>query len=61
MPKVKMSFEQSKKKLLKRMISKKAGKTVEQVVKFHNDDVPTFLRGLDEFERRSKKCRVLVK
>jgi len=60
-PKVSMSFEKTKKNLLKRMISKRSGKTVEQVVEFENDDVPTFLRNLDEFEKKSKKCRVMVK
>jgi len=60
-PKVRMSFEQTKKNLLKRMISKKTGKPVDQVIRFRNNDVPTYLRGLDEFEKRSKKCRVLVK
>jgi len=58
-PKVAMSFENTKKKLIRRMISKKSGKTV--IVEFKNDDVPTFLRNLDEFERISKKCRVMVK
>ena len=61
MPKISMSFEKNKKNLLKRMISKKSGKTVEQVVEFENDDVPMFLRNLDEFEKKSKKCRIMVK
>jgi len=60
-PKVSMSFEQKKKYLLKRMISKKSGKKVERVVQFPNDDVPTFLRNLDRFERSSVKSRVMVK
>jgi len=58
-PKVAMSFEKTKKNLIKRMTSKKSGKTV--VVEFKNNDVPTFLRNLDEFEKTSKKCRVMVK
>jgi hypothetical protein len=57
-PKVAMSFEKTKKSLVRRM-TKKSGKTV--VVEFKNDDVPTFLRNLDEFEKVSKKCRVMVK
>jgi hypothetical protein len=56
-----MSFEKTKKNLLKRMISRKSGKSVQQVVPFQNDDVPTFLRNLDEFEKQSKKSRVLVR
>jgi len=58
-PKIAMSFEKTKKNLLKRMTSKKSGKTV--IVEFKNDDVPTFLRNLDEFEKVSKKCRIMVK
>ena len=61
MPRVTMSFEKTKKHLLKRMISKKSGETVEQVVPVRNDDVPEFLRNLDEFEKQSKKCRVMVR
>jgi hypothetical protein len=57
-PKVAMSFEKTKKSLVRRM-TKKSGKTI--VVEFKNDDVPTFLRNLDEFEKVSKKCRVMVK
>lgn len=58
-PKVAMSFEKTKKNLIRRMTSKKGGKTV--IVEFKNDDVPTFLRNLDAFEKISKKCRVMVK
>jgi hypothetical protein len=58
-PKVAMSFEKTKKNLIKRMTSKKSGKIV--VAEFKNNDVPTFLRNLDEFEKISKKCRVMVK
>ena len=61
MPKVSMSFEQKKKYLLKRMISKKSGRKVVKIVDFPNNDVPAFLRDLDKFERSSVRSRIMVK
>ena len=61
MPKITMSFKKIRKRLLKRMTSKSAGATVEQVAHFPNEDVPTFLRNLDDFEEKSKKSCVMVR
>jgi len=56
-----MSFEKIRKHLLKRMTSKSRDKKVGKVLSFPNEDVPTFLRNLDEFEEKSKKTSAMVR
>lgn len=60
-PRAKMSFGQSRKALLTQMTSKAKGKTQEKVIHFLNDDVPIFLKNLDNFEKKSRETRIIVK
>jgi hypothetical protein len=60
MPKATMSFEKSRRHLLTRM-SATAGRNVEKVITFRNEDVPKFLKQLDRFEIRSAKRRLVAK
>jgi len=59
--KVKMSFEESRKAILTQMSSNAKGKTQEKTIRFRNDDVPTFLKNLDDFEKQSRKNSITVK
>ena len=61
MSKVTMSFEKRRKALLNRMSSKASGQPVSKVIRFRNNDVPNFLRGLDKFESASRKVRLVIK
>ena len=61
MPQVTMSFEQRRKVLLNRMTAHAKGQTVKKVIRFQNDDVPQFLRGLERFEKESRRSRLVVK
>ncbi len=60
-PRAKMSFDESRKALLTQMSSKAKGKAQEKVIHFINDDVPKFLKDLDDFEKQSRKSRLIVK
>jgi hypothetical protein len=60
-PKVTMSFAKIRKHLLKQMTSKSADKKTGKVLRFPNEDVPTFLRNLDEFEEKSKKSSAMIR
>ncbi|MBS1258133.1 MAG: hypothetical protein MAG551_01186 [Candidatus Scalindua arabica] len=60
-PRANMTFEQSRKELLKQMISKSKGKVQEKVIHFRNDDVPKFLQNLDKFEKQPRKSRIVIK
>lgn len=62
MGKVNLSFEQRRKELLVRM-SAQAGKqkVIKKVIPFRNDDVPNFLRELDEFEEKSRQVDLVVR
>ncbi|MBT6052851.1 MAG: hypothetical protein HOG49_39120 [Candidatus Scalindua sp.] len=59
--KVTMSFEQSRKAILTQMTSNAKGKAQKKVIHFRNDDVPTFLKNLNDFEKQSRKNRINVK
>lgn len=59
--KVTMSFEQSRKAILTQMTSNAKGKAQEKIIRFRNDDVPTFLKNLDDFEKQSRKNSITVK
>ncbi len=56
-----MTFEHSRKALLTQMTSNAKGKAIEKIIHFTNDDVPKFLRDLDQFEKQSRKSRLIVK
>lgn len=61
MLKATMSFEQCRKALIKD-VSRKAGTTtVEKVIKFQDNDVPTFLKQISKFEEESRKCHLVAK
>ncbi len=59
--KVTMSFEKSRKAILTQMTSDAKGKTQKKTIRFSNDDVPTFLKDLDGFEKQSRKNSITVK
>lgn len=59
--KVTMSFEQSRKAILTQMTSNAKGKAQEKIIPFRNNDVPTFLKNLDDFEKQSRKNSITVK
>lgn len=56
-----MSFKKRRKALLQLMMAKQHGHAVVMVVRFRNQDVPNFLRRLSEFERASRKSRLIVR
>ena len=60
-PKATMSFKESRKVILDQMTSKAKGKVHDKVIRFGNEDVPQFLRNLDDFESKSRKTSVVVK
>ena len=60
-PRATMTFEQSRRDLLAQMTSKAKGKTEEKIIQFRNNDVPKFLEALNEFEKKSRKSRIIVK
>jgi hypothetical protein len=60
-PRATMTFEQSRKNLLAQMSLKAKGKTEDKIIHFRNDDVPKFLEALNEFEKKSKNNRIIVK
>jgi len=39
----------------------KSDDVVEKVIRFPNNDVPRYLRNLRQFERESRKVRIIVK
>jgi hypothetical protein len=56
-----MNFNKMRKNLLKEMESKANGKIYERIIPFRNNDIPIFLKKMDEFEKRSRKNRLVVK
>ncbi len=58
--KVKISFEESRKALLKGLTAQVKGKVITKIIPFTNDDVPKFLHKLDKFEARSRKTCLMV-
>ncbi|NIP27807.1 MAG: hypothetical protein GWN67_24890 [Phycisphaerae bacterium] len=60
--KKKISIQASRKSLLK-TLSNKCGdkeKIVKKKIPFSNDDVPTYLEWLKNFQEESKKTRIIV-
>jgi hypothetical protein len=60
MPKARKSFEASRKELQVTLSRGCGGKPVDVVIRFDNDDVPNFLKKLDEFEAASRKSRLVI-
>lgn len=60
MSKTTRSSEQNRKALLRRMSAHSRGRIIRRLVPFRNDDVPRYLRKLDEFERQSRKANLVV-
>ena len=60
MPGKSVTFEDNRKDLLAQMSSKAKGKIKELIMPFSNDDVPTFLRKLDTFEKKSRKTKIVI-
>lgn len=56
-----LSFEESRKNLLNDLQASAGNKVVEKNVRFHNDDVPTFLGRLKEFERKSRETVLTIR
>lgn len=48
------------KELLRRMSARSAD-VVEKVVHFANDDVPSYLKNLRQFEKESRKTQIIIK
>ncbi len=59
--KTKKTFEQNRQELLVRMTAKADGDAEQRVVTFQNDDVPEFLKSLEEFEVQSRKTSIRIK
>ena len=58
-----MTKKDPRRKMLEAMteITRKHGDTIiERVIPFTNDDVPEFLKRLDEFERLSRKTKSII-
>ena len=60
MDKALVSFEQSRKALLTRMAARSRKPVIRKVIPFLNDDVPKYLRMLDEFEQQSRRANLVV-
>ncbi len=58
--KARLSFEECRKNLLNDLQARAGNKVVEKRVRFQNDDVPTFLGRLNEFERESRKTVLII-
>jgi hypothetical protein len=56
-----LSFAESRKKLLNNLKAGTDDAIVEKKVNFRNDDVPTFLKRLKEFEKKSRSAVLTVK
>ncbi len=56
-----LSFADSRKKLLNDLKAGTESRVVEKKINFHNDDVPTFLKRLKEFEQKSRAAVITVK
>jgi len=56
-----LSFEESRKNLLNDLQASTGSKVIEKNVRFHNDDVPTFLGRLKSFEKKSRKTVLTVR
>lgn len=56
-----MTFEERRKELLRRVIESSEGKVYSRPAIFLNNDVPEFLKELDEFERKSRETVLVVK
>lgn len=60
-PKTTKSLENSRKELLVQMTSRAKGGMQEKVIRFPNDDVPNFLRNLEDFEEKSRNTCINIK
>ena len=60
-PEKEMSFEESRKEMVRQMISSANKPIIEKVIPFHNNDVPEFLKRLAAFEEKSRKVSLLIK
>ena len=54
------NFEQQQKALLAAMSAHARGQVIKKVIPFRNDDVPRYLRELNEFERQSRNANLVV-
>jgi hypothetical protein len=59
MKKASETFEKEREALLRRM-SKVSNNLSEKVISFTNQDVPEFLKKLDQFEQLSRKSTMMV-
>ena len=56
-----LSFEECRKKLLSDLQARAGDTVVEKKVQFRNDDVPTFLKRLTAFERKSREAVLTIR
>lgn len=56
-----LPFEESRKNLLNDLQAGATNSVVEKKVRFNNDDVPTFLGRLREFEKKSRATVLTIK
>lgn len=62
MRKANMPFEERRKAMLDNMSARaNSGSIEEKTIHFQNDDVPNFLKELDEFEKRSRETLLIAK
>ncbi len=61
MAKRNISVKASQNALRKNIAKKCQTQSVKEVIKFTNDDVPSYLAQLDAFEARSSKVHLVVK
>ena len=54
------TFEQQQKALVAAMSAHARGQVIKKVIPFRNDDVPRYLRKLNEFERQSRNANRVV-
>ena len=61
MPKAGSGRKNNRQELVIRAKSSTSGDTERRVVRFHNDDVPKFLKQLAEFQEESRKHPITLK
>ena len=54
------TFEQQRKMLLAAILTHARGRVIKKVIPFRNDDVPRFLRKLNEFETHSRNANLVT-
>lgn len=61
MGKIQMSFEDKRRALRQEVSKATSAASVTKTIQFRNEDVPRFLERLREFERESRKSKLLLR